>query len=249
MDNFKVTIGGMEREKDGAGRFKCLECEEFKIKRKPGRPPNKYCKTCGKAKKAENLKKVVAAPKGKKKLVKKKVDLEEGIFGYVDAPGGDVFPVVSEQEKLFYEGRRDQLLKNYDFSGAELDLLKIFLQLTIEAKRLEKMSLWKNEPRLIKSLINISDAMVKVQQNLGITRDQRIDRTEDETVEGAIEKVIARFKKYRSDNMDRFVWKCKHCGSKNVETRENPDWEKIKKAENISALVSVTPIEGETNGT
>ncbi len=249
MDTFKVTIGGAEREKDEVGRFKCLECGEFKVKKKPGRPPNKYCAKCGKDIKTKNLNKGDTPAKGKQKIVETKISNEDKVFAYVGTPAGDSIPVKDENEKKFYEERRDDLLKNYDFSGAELDLLKTFLQLSLEEKRLERSSLIRSDPKFIKSLLQISETKVKVQQSLGITRDQRIERTEVETVEAAVEGIIQRFKKFRASNEDKFIWKCKKCGAKNIESRINPETLKDAASKEKSSVVTEsTPTVGDKDG-
>jgi len=243
MEVTKVIIDGVEREKDEYGRFRCLKCGKFEAKRKPGREPNKYCAPCGKEVKASNLKtgdRHAKPPRERKEEVIS-VDQRPDAYGYVQTPVGDYIPIISDEEKAFYEERRDAILKNYDFSGAELDLLKTFLQLSLEEKRLESISLSRSDPRLIKSLINVAEMRVKIQQSLGITRDQRIERTEAETVEGAVENIIARFKKFREENKDRFVWRCKKCGSKNTESRINPDWKNVLADKDIVPVIECTP--------
>lgn len=245
----KVTIDGVEREKDEYGRFRCLKCGKFEAKRKPGRDPNKYCDGCAKEIKKGNLKKGETHSKPPKVKTEKVISTREEntVYGFVMTPAGDYIPIVSEEEKVFYEERRDTILKNYDFSGAELDLLKTFLQLALEEKRLESISLNRSDPRLIKSLMNVSEMKVKIQQSLGITRDQRIERTEAETVEGAVESIIARFKKFREENKDRFVWRCKKCGSKNVESRINPDYKNVVADKDITQVIECTPTLKEDN--
>jgi len=251
--------GGVERKKNAFGVWACLKCEEFKIKAKPGKPPKKYCMKCGKEIKSLNLKKV----NEKKVVIKKKkdsVELNDGKGIYVETPSGDKMLVANNEEKKFYENRKNDLLKNYDFNAAEKDQLKTFLQLNLEEKRLDEISIGCTDTKLIAMLLKISETKMAIAKAMGITRDQRVVRTEAETVEEAIESIIDRFEDLRKNNKDRFVWKCEKCGHKNVTSRENPDYKKINEhpkkitetevsitPANVSqeAVISVTPLEGE----
>ena len=261
MSSEKVVKYGQEREVNDQGYYRCLKCERFTVIFIPGRAPNKYCTACGKAKKAENLsqtynKKELRKKKAREQKLAMDVDLEKEkrernkdrkIFGYVTSPAGDEVPVISPEEQDFYEARMDKLLKEYDFTGAELDLLKTFLQLSLEEKRLQAISIDFEDPRLVQNLIKISENKLQVQKSLGLTREQRLDRTKLETVEEAIEKIIVRFKDFREKNGFKFVWKCKHCGSKNTEERINPNYKELMEEdkilpENRNKILETTPV-------
>jgi len=257
--------GGIERTKNENGSWACLECHEFKIKAKPGRAPKKYCTSCGTAKKALNLKKVNAdkslvKPKEPAKKVSAKVSTSDDNI-YVITPTGDKMLVASVEEKEFYDNRRKDILEHADYTGAEKDQLKTFLQLNLEEKRLEEISLTATDTKLIALLLKVSQAKADIAKTLGITRDQRLVRTESETIEEAMESVITRFQKFREENKDKFVYKCEKCGHKNITYRLNPNYKKEKKEEpkkiikeevsitstntSLKASNSVTPLEGD----
>jgi len=258
----QVIIKGETRYKDANGTFKCVKCEKFNVKKKPGNPPAKYCKPCLKKIKVENMERGRRTIKGVKtgdQVINYKeapapapahVPAANGVFGNVISPTGETVPIISQEEADFYNHRKTEILKSYDFTAAELDLLKTLLQLALEEKRLEIAALEGSNPKLTRSLINLAEAKLKVQESLGITREQRLDRTESDSFEDIIENIIKQYKEFREKNKNKFIWKCKKCGAKNVESRVNPKYKELEnKAKKMDvAPVDVTPLDKREEG-
>mgnify|MGYP000268167611 CR=1 FL=1 len=197
--------------------YKCQRCGELKVRKKIGsRYTPKYCPDCLKKIRRLSIKKANKARFDKKFKEK---------FEEVTAPDGSKVFLRDEEEKQFYLKRKKQYLEDFEWvKSADMGLLSKLLTLEIQARRIERELAEGGSGKKAKLLTELTKEMRNVQKELGIDRATRIKANEEEDVVSIIQDIIRRFKKYREENQDKFVWRCRYCGQLNVLYRINK-WE------------------------
>jgi len=212
---------GMRRDEFEARLYICKKCGKPKVrKRLSVRNPPKYCPDCLVKVRLGNI----------KRAREKREQVAEVPPIIVTAPDGFPLKLKNEAEQEYYEGRKGEYLKEFDWAeSSDLSLLSRLLSLEIQCRRHEnndKPKEW--ETRLyIDSIKEIQN----LQQRLGILRLQRKKKKEERGPLDIVQDLIKRFNKYREENPDRFVWICSKCGEKNYLKRENTDYATLHYAE------------------
>jgi len=195
--------------------FRCERCGEYKVKKKIGsKYTPKYCKDCLKVIRRLSMKKA-----NKARHLKSFEDrLKEEV-----APDGSKVYLMNDEEKRFYYKRKKQYLEDFEWiKSSDMALLSRLLMLEVQCRRIEKdLVAGKSSERKSRLLADLTKEMRNVQKELGIDRNTRIKSSEEEDTVSIIQDIIRRFKKYREENRDKFVWKCRHCGRINFLYRIN----------------------------
>jgi len=214
--------------------FRCERCGEYKVKKKIGsKYTPKYCKDCLKVIRRLSMKKA-----NKARHLKSFEDrLKEEV-----APDGSKVYLMNDEEKRFYYKRKKQYLEDFEWiKSSDMALLSRLLMLEVQCRRIEKdLVAGKSSERKSRLLADLTKEMRNVQKELGIDRNTRIKSSEEEDTVSIIQDIIRRFKKYREENRDKFVWKCRHCGRINFLYRIN---------KNEGEYVEKNEIENKTEGT
>lgn len=195
---------------------RCQRCNQENIPLDPRKVYiKKYCPECYKEVLRENLK--ISKEKGKIK----KENLKKGING-----SQEEIRFLTDNERFFYEERKKQYLKDFDFcDSADLGLLSRLLSLELESKRIESL-LGKDlssEQRVktAKTLAIVVKSIREVQKSLGILRSTR-EQEQKEDIPGIIEEAIQRYRKYKKEHPEQFSWRCSNCGAINYPNRRIP---------------------------
>lgn len=228
--------------KDNNGRLvydvkytKCKRCGEKNVAQKFGtnyttnsngkiywKYKKDYCDVCGRKRKSDALRK--ANRKNFDKREKQKLEYLEK----VDAPDGTIVYLKNEQEKKYYCSKLKRYNDDYDLTNpADESLLARLLTLEVESLRVEQELL--NGKKLStkrKKLMDIAEAIRRLQKDLGIDRASRQKIKSSTTPEEIVERLIEKFRIYREKHVDEFTWVCSECGQKHVLHRRNKGWKK-----------------------
>jgi hypothetical protein len=204
----------IDKEKDIT---KCVRCGGQVIQ-KPGAPKQKeFCPVCLKKYRIEKLK------QARKKKFDMKLKEEQAVREKVISPCGDDIYVNSQSEKDFYNKRKQAYLKEFEMgSAADQTMLSVLLYLELECKRVaSELGTNLTNAALEKTLRELTDQVRKIQTDLGIIRGKRLEKENDKSANDVLEDIMSKFRRYKKEHKDEFVWVCSNCKHKNVLHKRN----------------------------
>ncbi len=202
------------------GFRKCVRCREFRIKISE-HPKAEYCSLCLPIIKTDNLRNARLVRKDKLRVAQTKPTPTPQSTITLKAPDGSFVKLRDEEEKTFYEYRREQYTTNFEWNtSADASLLSRLLFLEILCNRQEEDLTSSNDDKKLEGMGRLTELIRKLQHDLGIDRLKRLAESERASAKSIIEDKLKRFKEYREKHKDRFCYKCKHCGKMNYLYRE-----------------------------
>ncbi len=212
----------MERQPVKDGYRRCARCEEYNINIEE-HPKAKFCKKCLKLERSLNLR---DGRKARKDLRRARQEIEKPTPEYqsfvtLKAPDGSIVRLRDEEEKSFYENRRNQYQADFEWNtSADNSLLSRLLFIEMECKRQEDLVSDSRSHEKTEQLMRLTNMLRNLQTNLGIDRQKRMSESEKASAKSIIQEKLKKFKEYREKNKDRYCYKCEACGHLNYTYRE-----------------------------
>lgn len=206
----------LKRDDYEARKYPCERCKKLKVRKRLGsRKAPRFCPDCLTIVRKAQVKKA-REEKGKSK---------EPVGILVMAPDGFPVRLKDEEEKKYYEDRKDRYLEDFDWvDSADFGLLSRLLSLEVSCRRYESRFTLKDYETRDK--INSIREIREIQDQLGISRFQRKKKKEERTPLDIVQGLIKRFVNQRKKHLERFVFICKFCGKKNYLMIRNPNYKK-----------------------